>query len=76
MEVIRVADFLFARPSFLSGVARTLDLFGQFDEYNQSTTGEIADARAMYSDWRAVGEELHSAYLNDKARMDRSKPSL
>ena len=32
-------DFLFAKPSFLSGVARVLDLFGTFD----STT--LADHR-------------------------------
>ncbi len=28
--------FLFAQPSFASGMARILDLWGQFDEYNES----------------------------------------
>ena len=54
-------DFLFARPSFLSGVARILDLFGVFDSYNLSRTPEEADARAMYSDWRIVGQDIFDA---------------
>ena len=48
-------------PSWISGVARTLDLGAQFDSYNQSPTGKIADARALFSDWRIVGETLASA---------------
>ncbi len=54
-------DFLFAMPSWLSGVARTLDLAGQFDEYNESPSEELADARAMFADWRIVGETLGKA---------------
>ena len=54
-------DFLFARPSWLSGVARTLDLTGQFDEYNESLNEELADRRALFLDWRIVGETLLNA---------------
>ena len=56
-----VSDFLFARPSFLSGMARTLDLGANFDEYNISNSPELADSRALYNDWRAVGEALLAA---------------
>ncbi len=52
------SDFLFAQPSFWSGLGRWLDLSGQFDVYNISPTGEAADALALYADWRAVGQEL------------------
>ena len=55
------SDFLFATPSWLSGAARTLDLAGQFDDYNDSPTEEIADARALFLDWRAVGQALLDA---------------
>lgn len=55
------SDFLFAMPSRLSGVARTLDLCGQFDEYNDSPNGEIADWLALLADWRTVGDSLVSA---------------
>jgi hypothetical protein len=54
-------DFLFATPSWLSGAARSLDLFGQFDEYNESPTEEAADAKALFSDWRIVGNSLLDA---------------
>jgi hypothetical protein len=56
-----VPDALFAVPSWLSGAARSLDLAGQFDEYNESPTEEIADAKALFCDWRAVGESLLDA---------------
>ncbi|MBM2813033.1 MAG: hypothetical protein HW416_3792 [Chloroflexi bacterium] len=52
------SDFLFAQPSWLSGAARTLDVAGHFDEYNESPTGAIADAKALFSDWRIVGDSL------------------
>lgn len=55
------SDFLFARPSWLSGFARLVDLFGVFDSYNQSRSGEEADARASYADWYIVGHDLHVA---------------
>lgn len=57
-------DFLFAQPSFLSGVARVLDLFGTFDEYNVSPTPAEADYRALRSDWAKVGQDLQAA-MND-----------
>lgn len=54
-------DYLFATPSFLSGVARLLDLSGRFDVYNDSDDAALADARAIYSDWRMVGRDLAGA---------------
>lgn len=52
------SEFLFARPSVLSGVARTLDLGATFDSYNESPNEVMADARALYADWRTVGATL------------------
>jgi hypothetical protein len=56
-----LSGMLFPLPSILSGVARLLDLGAQLDEYNISATPREADVRAMYSDWRAIGEDLHEA---------------
>ena len=53
--------FLFASPSLLSGIARLLDLGCHFDSYNESETGETADAMALYSDFRMVGQDLQKA---------------
>ena len=52
------SEFLFAMPSVLSGVARSLDLGATFDSYNERLTEELADAKALYADWRTVGEAL------------------
>ncbi len=54
-------DFLFAQPSFASGMARVFDLFGTFDAYNLSESGAEADARAIASDWLIVGQDIAEA---------------
>ena len=56
-----LSSFLFARPSFLEGVARVLDLGGTLQEYNSSITPQQADALALNADWRAVNEEFARA---------------
>ena len=60
-------DYLYATPSAWTGVARLLDLFGRYDSYNDSETDDLADARALYSDWHIVGQDLAGAMK----RMDR-----
>ena len=53
--------FLFAIPNFISGCARILDIGGVFDIYNESRDGDAADARAVYSDFKMVGQDLQWA---------------
>lgn len=53
-------DFLTAKPSALSGVARILDFGGAFDAYNMSENEAEADAKAVFADWAAVGDSLRS----------------
>jgi hypothetical protein len=55
------SDFLFAQPSFGSGVARVLDLWGRFDNYNISATPEEADSAALAADWIVVGQDICDA---------------
>ena len=57
-----LATLLFAKPSAISGAARMLDFWGYYDVYNNSRNGAEADAKAIYSDWRTVGEYLWEAY--------------
>lgn len=64
-----MSDFLFARASILSGVARTLDLMALFDFYNVSPTGEEADGRATFADWRAVGNDIFEAMSRDEGNL-------
>lgn len=55
------STYLVADPSFLTGVARTLDLWGSLDSYNVSRTPQQADALALRSDWKVVGQEIVTA---------------
>ena len=55
------SDFLVARPSLASGLARLCDLFGAFDVYNASPDGATADARAIRADWAVIGQDLRAA---------------
>jgi hypothetical protein len=57
------SDFLVASPSFASGAGRLLDWYGSYDTYNFSRDGNEADAKAMFADWRAVGQDLHDSIL-------------
>jgi hypothetical protein len=55
------SDFLFGMPSALSGAARTLDIMGEFDHYNDSPSENSADAKALLCDWRVVGDAIRDA---------------
>ncbi len=51
-------DFLVAKPSFLSGLARALDIGATLPSYNISKTASEADIKALRSDWENVGQDL------------------
>ena len=55
------SDFLFARPSSLSGAARILDFGATFDDYNFSANEDEADAKAIHADFAAVGDVIRSS---------------
>lgn len=57
-EIIHESTYLFAQPSFLSGMAQTLDLGGTFVVYNESASPADADVKALKSDWSAIGKDL------------------
>jgi hypothetical protein len=57
------SDFLVATPSFLSGAGRLLDWYGLYDAYNLSRNTQEADAKATFSDWRIVGQDLDDAMV-------------
>jgi hypothetical protein len=61
------SDFLVAAPSFASGAGRLLDWYGLYDSYNVSRNGQEADFKAMFADWRMVGEDLNNAMVEFEA---------
>ena len=56
-----ITDFLYARPSFIEGVARLLDFSGSLNEYNMASSPTKADFEALWMDWAVVGEDLRRA---------------
>jgi hypothetical protein len=58
-HVLRILSIV---DSFLAGVARLVDFGGQvhFKKLNGRSAAD-ADARAIYSDWLAVGNDLRGA---------------
>jgi len=65
---------LYAAPTFLEGVARSIDIGDTLTKYNTSESGAAADLQALRSDWLAIGNDLrqsiaqfeqdHSKHLN------------
>jgi hypothetical protein len=53
--------FLFAEPSFVSGMSRVLDLGSTMDEYNSAYDAGLADYYALKSDWSVVGSDISTA---------------
>ena len=51
-------SWVFPRPSFLSGVARTIDLMGVLNEYHPGMETQSQDVQNLGRDWARVGENL------------------
>ena len=56
-----MGSYLFARPSFLLGMASILDFGNTLTEYNYANDGDQADYLALRSDWYAVGADVKMA---------------
>lgn len=65
-------DFLFASLSFLTGMARSLDLAATIEQvsYNISRTPQEADAWAIANDWAVVGQDLKAAIAQLRAELE------
>lgn len=57
-EILTRTARLFARPSFMEGFARVIDIGGTLNIYNVDETEQEADAKALSSDWWAIGDDL------------------
>ena len=53
-----ITSYLHALSSFLAGVARLFDFWGLFNSHDTTTSGGMADAKALNSDWRAIGSDI------------------
>lgn len=51
-------DALLRPPSFLRGMSRVFDLFGQL---NEAPRRDCSDAELIQADWEAVGADMKTA---------------
>lgn len=65
-------DFLYARPSFLEGMARIVDLGGTLNEYHPFSP-EI-DQAAICMDWAMIGQDLRHAIGDFKIDRHQDRP--
>jgi len=52
---------LFARPSFISGMAQVFDFGGSMLYYHRNQTGAEADYHALSADWKMIGKDIGTA---------------
>ncbi len=65
---------LYAVPTFFEGVARSIDIGETLTEYVDSEDADLADTRALRSDWRAIGNDLRQVMTQyRKDRKDYSQ---
>ena len=57
------SGFLYARPTAAEGVGRILDVGGTLTEFNTSLSDQQADRIALRLDWKAVGADLATLFL-------------
>jgi len=60
-------DFLFTKQSFIRGLGSIGNLDGTI-LFNSSKTDEEADAKAIFSDWQMVGNDIRKA-INEHAEI-------
>jgi len=71
-----MTDYLYARPSFLEGMGRTIDLFGVLNRYNTSQNSAEADRIALTNDWLAVYKDLRKAYVDTLCQIETKKTAV
>ncbi|MEO5916522.1 MAG: hypothetical protein ABIS50_19960 [Luteolibacter sp.] len=61
-------DFLTARSSFITGAGSAFAIAGNYFDFNRSQTPDLADARALRSDWRIIGQDMDRAIVLETIR--------
>lgn len=53
--------FLFPKSSFLIGMGSVLNIAGSYSRFRDSLKDPDADAKALASDWEAIGNDFRAA---------------
>ncbi len=58
-----MTDFLFAKPTFISGMGAVIDLGGTMVRFNELLTPDEADYLALANDLATVGHDIRNFML-------------
>lgn len=56
------SDFLFPDTDFVTGMGSVLNIAGSYFEFATSKSENIADLKALRSDWGVTGQDVEAAY--------------
>lgn len=65
-------DFLTPKSSFLSGVGSVLNIGGNYFDYNNSTSDDEADEKAISMDWKIVGSDIFNSMRKVVSKSSKS----
>jgi hypothetical protein len=51
-------DFLTPQNSFIAGMGSVINIDGNYFDYNSSSSAEEADKKAIFMDWKMIGEDI------------------
>jgi len=69
------SSYLFSTPSLWEGVGRLVDFGDTLTEYNDVPDPSKADARALFADFAAVGQDLMFALVSESSRNRATTPA-
>ena len=55
------SDFLFPDTDFITGMGSVLNIAGSYFEFDTSKSENIADQKALRSDWGVIGQDIREA---------------
>ena len=55
------SDFLFPDTDFITGMGSVLNIAGSYFEFATSKSENIADLKALRSDWGVTGQDINAA---------------
>ncbi len=60
-EIENRTDFLFPKRNFWSGLSSILDIGANKKKINTSKSVELADMKALQSDWAMIGKDFRNS---------------
>jgi hypothetical protein len=58
-------DFLFPDTDFITGMGSAINIAGNYFSYATSANEDIADEKALRSDWGVIGQDLSKSLAEE-----------